>query len=221
MKVIIRNICYLLIASSFFNAAYANADSKKVGFGEFKKNRLQAGETVCEPLDSEGQNFQCYYFNNFDLSISKTDDPSGILKEKSVGQQQSALTKAEVFDLITQKEIKDFTPNQQPVPFYVKVHWEGNKGTLGIELKGTHLIQGKIIYNETSKKFEVNLERLPDMMIGDFFMPEMDIAEIFGRNVGTESDTLKEEMMNWLEKLIKSPIENYLNQDTRTSERLP
>jgi hypothetical protein len=56
------------------------------------------------------------------------------------------------------------------------------------------------------------------MLVMDFFMPTMDIAEIFRRNAGTEADILKTEVIEWFKKLIKSPLENYINKVPREAK---
>lgn len=215
-NLLIASIASVLLSQLALADSSASLEQEKFGFGYYEKNRVKQGDSVCEQLDSNGQELKCYFVNRFAFQLTKDNDNQGHLNVNTAGSdnQERAFTKAKIYNFITAIEPNFFDPNQQIVPYYLKIHWEGKKGVLGIELKGNHIIQGNINWNPETGRYEITIENIPDMMMLDFFMPSLDIAEIFGRNAGTESEILKIEVMDWFKNLIKSPLEDYLNTAT-------
>lgn len=195
--------------SSFKENSYSLAN-----YPNLNNNELKPGDSVCIPMDGEGQNSQCLYVSEFVYTITKDNDSFEILKEKLGDKEESQVENIKIFDLILQKSKATFNPDQSPVDFYVKIHWKGVKGTLGAELHGEHYVKGHVFYSDDLKKYQLKMDSIPDLMLaGQFFIlfDKVDIAELFGRNIDTDAKVLEQEVKAWILHVIKDPIENYLN----------
>jgi hypothetical protein len=176
-----------------YASAFAQAQ-ERVSISAYIDGDATKAQTVCEPISSDGSEANCYFVNKF-REIIKPDSK----------------TVVEVTELITKIPLNRSSQTQLN-PLYVKLNWKSARaGNIEVAIDGQLVIKGQILrLRNGDTKFEV--AAIPNMSIGDFFMPDMDLADYFQLNGDTDADEIKIKTEVWVEQMLTPLFQAYFTQ---------
>lgn len=172
---------------------------------------ITLGSYLCEPVDSTGEIQDYFYINDFSRTLTPENDAAGALVLGRAGRRQETFAAVTLNQLIT-SVTPEGRQSSQAFDFYLKLHWRGTApGVAGAELSNSHIIKGSAIRDEDSGLLQVRVDTVPDLYLLSMFMPELDIAMMFGRNAHTEADQLEMEIKLWVDLLVEPALSAYFN----------
>lgn len=208
-----------LMSSVLVLSSFARAD-ERVGISRYMENSVPIGQIVCEPLDASGQAESCFFLNDFSRTMVPKNDTSGAMAARSVSDKQGVFVEVKLDQLATSVHPDRFK-SSQIFYFYLKLHWKGERpGAFNVNLEGNHVIRGQVVRGAEGG-LDIKIESVPSLFVLSMFMPSLDLAEIFGRNVVTEANALEHEVKLWMTLLIGPVLKSYFNDGAPAQINLP
>ncbi len=187
---------------------------ERVGIGHYMQNSVTSGQTVCEPGEPGSGAGVCYIVTDFSKVLNLESDITGYMAAGSMSIEQGAFVEIELKQLISTVGKTEYK-NAQIFNIYLKLKWQGfrESGYLNIGLDDEFIIKSQVLRDAESGELKVGIVQVPEMYLMNMFMPEISIAEMFGRNAMTESFELSQELKLWAYLIITPHLLEYFNQD--------
>jgi hypothetical protein len=214
-----RHILRYLMVSSLVLSFFSRAD-ERLGISQYMGNSVPIGHIVCEPLDASGQAESCFFLNDFSRTIVPQNDTSGVMAARSVSDKQGAFVEVKLDQLATSVHPDRFK-SSHIFDFYLKLHWKGERpGALNVNLEGNHVIRGQVVRGAEGD-LDIKIESVPSLFVLSMFMPGLDVAEMFGRNVVSEANELEYDVKLWMALLIGPVLKSYFSDGAPAQINLP